>query len=415
MRPLLSLLIVIAAALASSCQGAGPAGSVGALARDIALAAETTVVSARVASGATFASMLREQGMTAPEVAAVVARVAVVFDLRKVRAAQPYRLERAIGGAMRRIEYEIDGDRFLRVSREGDEWLATVLSIPKTRRIEIVRGTIDRSAPSLVAALDAAGETIDLTLALAEIFGGDIDFNTELQPGDRFELTVEKQYREAGAFAGYGPILAAAFNNAGRWLQAVRFAGTDGTPGYFDERGVSMHRFFLASPLKFQPVVTSGFSRSRFHPILREYRAHLGVDYRAPAGAPVIAIADGIVVSAGMSGGSGRMVHVRHANGFESEYLHLSSIAVRAGGRVRQGELIGRVGSTGLATGPHLDYRLKKNGAFINPLTAHRAMPPSDPVPAARMAEFNRVRDLALAAFSAPPVTRVSNPNATVQ
>jgi murein DD-endopeptidase MepM/ murein hydrolase activator NlpD len=415
LRTPLSLLIVIAAALAS-CQGADPAGSVGALARDIALAAETTVVSARVASGATFASMLREQGMTAPEVAAVVARVAVVFDLRKVRAAQPYRLERAIGGAMRRFEYEIDGDRFLRVSRDGGgEWLGAVLPIPKTRRVEIVRGTIDRDAPSLVAALEAAGETIDLTLALAEIFGGDIDFNTELQPGDRFELTVEKQYREAGAFAGYGPILAATFNNAGRWLQAVRFAGTDSTPGYFDERGVSMRRFFLASPLKFQPVVTSGFSRSRFHPILREYRAHLGVDYRAPAGAPVIAIADGIVVSAGMSGGSGRMVHLRHANGFESEYLHLSSIAVRAGGRVRQGELIGRVGSTGLATGPHLDYRLKKNGAFINPLTAHRAMPPSDPVPAARMAEFNRVRDLALAAFSTAPVTRVSNPNATVQ
>jgi murein DD-endopeptidase MepM/ murein hydrolase activator NlpD len=415
LRISLSLLIVIAAALAS-CQGADPAGSVGALARDIALAAETTVVSARVASGATLGSMLREQGMTAPEVAAVVARVAVVFDLRKVRAAQPYRLERAIDGAMRRFEYEIDGDRLLRVNREGDgEWLAAVLPIPKTRRVEIVRGTIDRDAPSLVAALDAAGETIDLTLALAEIFGGDIDFNTELQPGDRFELTVEKQYREAGAFAGYGPILAATFNNAGRWLQAVRFAGTDGTPGYFDERGVSMRRFFLASPLKFQPVVTSGFSRSRFHPILREYRAHLGVDYRAPAGAPVIAIADGIVVSAGMSGGSGRMVHLRHANGFESEYLHLSSIAVRAGGHVRQGELIGRVGSTGLATGPHLDYRLKKNGTFINPLTAHRAMPPSDPVPAARMAEFNRLRDLAFAAFSAPPVTRVSNPNATVQ
>ena len=136
-----------------------------------------------------------------------------------------------------------------------------------------------------------------------------------------------------------------------------------------------MRRFFLASPLKFQPVITSGFSRSRLHPMLREYRAHLGVDYRAPAGAPVVAVSDGVVVSAGSSGGSGRMVHLRHANGFESEYLHLSAITVHAGARVQQGELIGRVGSTGLATGPHLDYRLKKNGAFINPLTAHRAMP----------------------------------------
>jgi len=213
---------------------------------------------------------------------------------------------------------------------------------------------------------------------------------------------------DGDAFSGYGPIAAAEFNNAGRRVRAVRFIDADGKPAYYDERGVSMRRFFLASPLKFQPVVTSAFSRSRFHPILREYRAHLGVDYRAPAGAPVVAVSDGVVVSAGSSGGSGRMVHLRHPNGFESEYLHLSAITVHAGARVHQGELIGRVGSTGLATGPHLDYRLKKNGAFINPLTAHRAMPPADPVPAARMVEFNEVRDRAFAAFSVPAVTRAA-------
>ena len=228
------------------------------------------------------------------------------------------------------------------------------------------------------------------------------------QPGDRFELTVEKQFRDDDAFAGYGPIAAAEFINAGRRVRAVRFTDADGKPAYYDERGVSMRRFFLASPLKFQPVVTSAFSRSRFHPILRAYRAHLGVDYRAPAGAPVVAVSDGVVVFAGSSGGSGRMVHLRHANGFESEYLHLSAITVHAGARVHQGELIGRVGSTGLATGPHLDYRLKKNGAFINPLTAHRAMPLPEPVPAARMVEFNELRDRAFAAFSVPAVTRAA-------
>jgi murein DD-endopeptidase MepM/ murein hydrolase activator NlpD len=403
--------LLITSGFAAACGRVEPVAAVKAAGRDIALAAETTVVSARVASGATFASLLREQGLTQQEAAEVIARTAVVFDLKRVRAAQPYRFEWAAGGVLRRFDYEIDGDRFLRLSREGTgEWLATVLPIPKARRVEIVRGTIDRSTASLVAAMDAAGETIDLTLALAGIFGGDIDFNTELQPGDRFELTVEKQFRDAGAFAGYGPILAAEFTNAGRRIRAVRFPGPDGTPGYFDERGVSMRRFFLASPLKFQPVVTSVFSPSRFHPILREYRAHLGVDYRPPAGAPVVAVSDGVVVSAGANGGSGRMVHLRHANGFESEYLHLSSIAVHAGGRVRQGELIGRVGATGLATGPHLDYRLKRNGAFVNPLTAHRAMPPADPVPAARMAEFNTVRDGAFAAFSVPAVARASNP-----
>ena len=139
-------------------------------------------------------------------------------------------------------------------------------------------------------------------------------------------------------------------------------------------------------------------------------RAHLGVDYRAPAGAPVIAVADGTVVSAGASGESGRMVHLRHANGYESEYLHLSSMTVRAGGHVRQGELIGRVGSSGLATAAHLDYRLKKNGAFINPVTAHRSMPPGDPVPPSQMAAFVHVRDQAFERpAAAPPVRRATS------
>src|SRR6185436_9161711 len=145
--------------------------------------------------------------------------------------------------------------------------------------------------------------------------------------------------------------------NDGRRLRAVRFERAGAAPGYFDERGVSMRRFMLRSPLKFDPVVTSGFSRRRMHPILGEARAHLGVDYRAPAGAPVIAVADGVVVRAGMNGGAGRVVHLRHGNGFETEYLHLSAATVRAGRRVQQGDVIGRVGATGLATGPHLDYR----------------------------------------------------------
>ena len=371
-------------------------------AADIALARDTTIVSARVTAGATLASLLRAQGVAVDEIAEIVAKTASVFDPRKVRAAQPYRVERALDGALRKFEYEIDADRFLLVTRvQGAALDANVVPIKKTRSVEVVRGRIDRSAPSLVAAMDEAGESIELTLALADIFGGEIDFNTELQPGDRFQLTVEKQYREDRSFGGYGAILAAEFVNNGRRVRAVRFTPGGGTPGYFDERGVSMKRFFLASPLKFQPVVTSGFSRARLHPILREVRAHLGVDYKAPIGAPVVAVADGAVVMAGASGGSGRMVHLRHSNGFETEYLHLSAVTVRAGQHVRQGELIGRVGMTGVATGPHLDYRLKKNGTFINPLTAHRAMPPADPVAPSQMDEFVTARDRALATLDA--------------
>jgi murein DD-endopeptidase MepM/ murein hydrolase activator NlpD len=161
---------------------------------------------------------------------------------------------------------------------------------------------------------------------------------------------------------------------------------------------VSVKRFFLASPLKFQPVITSPFSPSRFHPVLMEYRPHLGVDYRAREGAPVVAVADGVVMAAGPAGDAGRRVHLHHANGFETEYLHLSSISVRPGVRVRQGELIGRVGSSGLATGPHLDYRLAKNGVFVNPVNASRAAPPAEPVLPEDMTAFIAVRDRAFPA-----------------
>jgi len=384
---------------------------------DIVLAADTTIVSAHIAAGATLASILHAQNVVASDVTELVRRAGSVFDLRKVRKDQPYRLETTAVGTVRRLDYEIDGDRLLHVARadRDQQLVAEVLPIAKTRRVEIVRAQIDREHTSLVAALDDAGETIDLTLALADIFGGEIDFSTDVQPGDRVELAVEKQFRDGGRFAGNGPILAAEFVNAGRTIRAVRFTAEGGKPDYYDPRGVSMRRFFLASPLKFQPVVTSAFSRNRFHPVLREYRAHLGVDYRAPIGAPVIAVADGVVMSAGASGGSGNMVHLRHASGFETQYLHLSSIAVRAGAHVHQGDLIGRVGATGLATGPHLDYRVKKNGSYVDPLAAHRSMPPGDPIPRAQMAAFVEARDRALASLAAPALARVGNPNGTVQ
>jgi murein DD-endopeptidase MepM/ murein hydrolase activator NlpD len=353
----------------------------------------------------TLATLLKTAQLSGAEVVEVVEAVRKVFDPRKVRIDQPYRLVQTTDGALRHFEYEIDNDRFLRVSRPSGAdaaWLADILPIRKTHRTVVVEGTIDRETPSLFAAVDDAGGTVDLSLALADIFSGDIDFNTELQPGDRFSLSVDKQFRDAGDFAGYGPIHAAEFENDGRRIRAVRFAQADGSAAYFDERGMSMRRFMLKSPLKFDPVVTSGFSRRRVHPVLGGSRAHLGVDYRAPVGSPVVAVAGGVVVRAGMNGGAGRMVHLRHANGFETEYLHLSSIAVRPGVRVAQGDVIGRVGATGLVSGPHLDYRVKRNGVFINPLTAAQQMPPADPVPATQMAEFAAVRDRLLQALSTP-------------
>lgn len=410
------LLAAAAIAAATGCMRHGEAAGTTSPRRtiDIALPADGTTVEARVASGGTLASLLRGAGVSDDDTATAVARAADVFDPRKLREDQPYRIDRTSGGALRRFDYEIDGDRLLRVGRAepGEPLTATLVPIQKRGETAIVEGRIDHSTPSLFAAMDAAGESVDLPIALAAIFGGEIDFSTDLQPGDTFRVVVEKQYRsdERGRaiFAGYGPIAAAEFDNDGRRFRAFRYAATDGTPGYYDEHGVSLRRFFLRSPLKFLPVVTSGFSRSRFHPILREYRPHLGVDYRAPIGAPVVAAADGVVVQAGMAGGAGRLVHLRHANGFETEYMHLSSIAVRIGAHVRQGDLIGRVGMSGLATGPHLDYRLKKNGAFVNPLTVLRQLPPAEPVPTSQMAAFAAERDRVLQELESPAVVETA-------
>jgi murein DD-endopeptidase MepM/ murein hydrolase activator NlpD len=375
---------------------------------DIRLPADLRTIAEQVRPGATLASLLRAHDVAEAEVTALISRASDVFDPRRVRVNQPYRLAQALDGALRWFEYEIDGNQILKVARAEDDattdFVAAIVPIDKVARTVTVRGAIGPDADSIVAAMDEAGETIDLSLALAAIFASDVDFNTELQPGDRFELLVEKLFRENDQFAGYGPILAAELTNDGRRLRAVRFEPADGPPGYFDEEGRSLRKFFLRSPLKFEPVITSGFSRRRFHPVLHQYRAHQGVDYRAPRGAPVVAVSSGVVLFAGVNGGSGRMVHLRHANGFESQYLHLSSIAVRRGARVEQGELIGRVGSTGLATGPHLHYALKKNGVNINPVTAHRAMPPGDPVPSGDRERFQEARDRLFSALE--PITQ---------
>ncbi len=364
---------------------------------DIELPREYEEITAVIPQQTTLAAVIDAHGPTDGEAAPLIEALGAHFDLRRVRAGQPYRVVQGFDGRIRELSYEIDGDRVLEAHRRdltGDPQFDVVIAkIPKVVELAIVEGAIDRDQPSLVAAIEAAGERIDLSLAMADIFSGELDFNADLQPGDAFRLLVEKQSRESGAFAGYGPVLAAEFVNAGRRVRAVRFAAPDGVPGYFDDAGRSLKRFFLKSPLKFEPRVTSGFSRARRHPILDFTRAHNGVDYAAPPGAPIGAVAGGIVTRAGWTGGGGRTVRVRHASGYESEYLHLSSIAVRTGARVAQGDLVGRVGSTGLATGPHLHYGLRLNGRYVNPVLEHKKMPPGDPVPAMHLAPFSAERD----------------------
>jgi len=377
---------------------------------DIALGAElawgraTEVVHARVPRNATLASLLRAHQVSEELANEIVTAAREVFDPRRLRAEQPYQLRLTVDGLVREFVYKIDADRFLRVVGLGDETAprfdVQVVPYEKQRALVSLRGRIDREHPSLVSAVTAAGENVLLAMALADVFGGDIDFTNDLQPGDGFDLVFEKTVSE-GEFAGYGRIVAAEFRNEDRVLRAYRFEVPGGEAGYYDERGRSLKRFFLRSPLKFEPRISSGFSYRRLHPVLGVTRAHPAIDYRAPVGAPVVSVAAGTVVRAGYSGGAGHMVTVRHPNGYESSYLHLSryGASIRAGARVSQGQVIGYVGATGVATGPHLDYRLRKNGAWVNPLAEHRKLPPGDPIPAAHLAGFAEARDRAAALF----------------
>jgi murein DD-endopeptidase MepM/ murein hydrolase activator NlpD len=392
------LCVLAVAVLSTACRNA-PAASPPGRGHDLGLPRETETIEAQVAPHETLDSLLRSNGLAPAVVTAALASARAVFDPRRLRAERPFRLVRSLGGDLREFEYQIDLDRFLRIvcpDRAQPEALyAEVLPYDKKTTAVAIRGRIDSEHPSVVAAIDAAGETIQLAMSLADMFAGQIDFDSDLQSGDSLEVLFEKTTHE-GQFAGYGPILGARFVAGGRPHQAFRWTDpVTGKPAFYDENGRSLKRFFLRSPLKFEPRVTSGFSRNRLHPVFRTYRAHLGVDYAAPSGAPVVAVSSGTVLSAGWSGGGGNMVHIRHASGFESYYLHLSAIApgIRPAAHVDQGQLIGRVGATGTATGPHLDYRLKKNGAFVDPLAEHRKLPPGEPIPAVSMPIFAGVRD----------------------
>jgi murein DD-endopeptidase MepM/ murein hydrolase activator NlpD len=384
-------------ALAAACTREVPPPPVGRL-PDIELKSEIVTIESRVPHHATLEALLRAE-LADPFVTAVIEAARSVFNPRELHSDRPYRLVRSLDGMLREFEYQIDADRFLRIicPNRDEPMRLDAAVIPYEKQIETVavRGQIDGDHPSVIAAMAETGETIQLAMLVAEVFSGQIDFDSDLQPGDSFDILVEKSSHD-GQFSGYGPVLGARFLTDGRDLRAFRWTDpTTGKAAFYDENGRSLKRFFLRSPLRFEPRITSGFSRSRLHPVYRTYRAHLGIDYGAPLGAPVVAVASGTVVSAGWSGGGGNMVRIRHASGFESYYLHLSGFAkgIRSGVHVDQGELIGRVGATGTATGPHLDYRLRKNGVFVNPLTEHRKLPPGEPIPATELAAFRSSAD----------------------
>jgi len=415
-RPGSLALVLAAVGVLAGCSAPDPIVADGPAepAGDIFLAPDARTFVSSIPRDATLETVLRSHGFPAGQVMAVADAMRPVFSPRRLRAGQPYRLSVGLDGSLRRFVYEIDEDRYLEVAPGADDGGTLGAEVvPYDQEVALVglSAEIDADHPSIIAALEEAGERVGLAVALADVLSGEVDFNTDLRVGDRLDLLFQQKLRE-GRPVGYGNVVAAELHNDGRVVRAFRFVDPDGKAGYYDSEGRSLRRMFLKSPLPFAPVVTSGFSRNRMHPVHRIYRAHLGVDYRASAGTPVVAVADGRVVSAGFSGESGRMVRLRHTGGYETYYLHLSALGpgIRAGVRVVQGQLIGRVGMTGTATGPHLDYRVRKNGVFVNPQTVHRNMPPGDPIAPSYLEAFHLVRTRAewqMSAVGATPSAAV--------
>jgi murein DD-endopeptidase MepM/ murein hydrolase activator NlpD len=338
----------------------------------------------------TIMEALNQQGLSSELALQIIDSARPVYDLARVKAGYPYYLYFAPEGRFRDFRYPVDDERYLTVYHD----VARNCLVPVVKRFPFETRVVPVSAEiedSLFSTLQGVGEEDQLALDLADIFSSDIDFYTDIQKGDSFRVLVQKKYLD-GRFAKYGAVLAATFTNQQKLITGLLFEDQNGKPAYYTPEGKALRRSFLKSPLKFASArVTSRFSMARRHPILKIVRPHLGVDYAAPAGTPVQAVGAGIVRSAGRNGNSGKMVRIRHSNGYETLYLHLSRINVKAGARVEQGELIGWVGSTGLSTGPHLDFRVLRNGKAINP--AKVVFPPAAPVAPDKFDQFTALRD----------------------
>ena len=286
-------------------------------------------------------------------------------------------------GALFGFERRLNDSQTLKVSRDGNALKADVLQNALETRRRTVRGRIDSS---LFEAVEAAGGHDPTAVALADIFGWDIDFVLNVRPGDTFVVTYDEIWRE-GAYVKDGPIEAAEFVNQGRAFRAVRYTDPQGGTYYYTPDGRSLHREFLRAPVEFTRI-SSRFNSARMHPILNRIRAHKGIDYAAPIGTPVHAAGDGRIRFAGWMGGYGNLVEIEHSSSIVTVYGHLSRFAhdTRVGAHVTQGTVIAYVGMTGLATGPHLHYEYRVNGVFKDPQTV--ALPGAPPIDARWRADF---------------------------
>ena len=338
-----------------------------------ALASPTRILNRRIERSQTLAHALRATALPESQVEALIGALQGVFDFRRVRPGDQFRICMR-DGELDFFEYRQGPLDEWQVRRDGELFVASKRALEVEKQVVTVELQIESS---LYESAIAAGESPEIAMALADVFAWDIDFYQDVRSGDRARAVVEK-FVSRGRVVRYGEVLAAGYVGAAVGEKRVfRYQLSDGNFSYFQQDGSSARKSFLKSPLKYANI-TSRFGR-RFHPVLQYMKDHNGVDYGAAIGTPVWAVADGTVTGAGRDGASGNLVCLRHMNGLETCYAHLSRIAVRAGQRVSQKQVIAYSGNTGRSTGPHLHYALKRDGRFVNPLA--QKFPRADPVP----------------------------------
>ncbi len=350
--------------------------------------------------GDTLGGILAELGLAREEAHAAALASARHIDLRQLRPGARYAAWRAPDGGLGRLELALEGKGALALEREAGAWTSHWRACEREVRVRSVRGTLEGAFEN---SIDRAGADGELAYKLAEVLQWDLDFSRDLRRGDGFEALYEEVWLDGQRF-GLGDVLAVRYDQGSRQLEAYRYGD-----GYYDAEGRPLEKLFLRSPMPYSRV-TSRFSNRRFHPVLGVFRPHHGVDYGAPTGTPVRATASGTVIFAGWDGGGGKTVKVRHPNEYLTGYLHLSRFAdgIRAGARVAQGEVIGFVGSTGLATGPHLDYRIQHRGRWIDPQSI--ASVPAEPLSRLEIADFRGAREAMRASLETGAPYRAPGP-----
>jgi murein DD-endopeptidase MepM/ murein hydrolase activator NlpD len=326
------------------------------------------VIDGKVGKSDTLGRLLKKSGLSASESDEVIRSLSSVLDFKTIRAGQTFRIERGPDGRVKLFELVVSKVQTVRATRAADGTLEGTADQAETRiEQKVISGTIDSS---LYAAIKASGESAALVDFFVDVFAYDLDFYNDTHDGDTFRVVVEKELKGTELIR-YKRIVAAEYSGKAGTFRTYLWDGK-----YYDEKGTSSEKTLLKTPLKFSRV-SSGFDRKRMHPILHTATAHLGIDYAAPVGTPVWAAASGVISHRGPAGGAGNLVMIRHDGGYETAYMHLSKFAgdMKVGQRVSAKTVIGYVGTTGLSTGPHLHFGVKKDGAYIDPskLTPIRA------------------------------------------